>query len=147
MARLRYGTMSWIYYMVKFARWYDIFPDIRSVRVKYVVRISSVTSLYIGHWKLFEKISLADRQRDRQTDRFAFPKTETQFYKLKTTAVSDVLSVHTATVRSPPMGKKMALCTLTSALLSAISLRFVLLLTSAPERNYCHRGTYYLLSR
>ena len=32
---------------------------------------------------MFENISLADRQTDRQTDRFAFAKTETQFYKLR----------------------------------------------------------------
>ena len=41
---------------------------IGSVRVEYV----------IGHWKVFENIRLADRH----TDRFAFTKTETQFYKL-----------------------------------------------------------------
>ena len=74
-----HGTMSWMYYMAKFAWWYGMFQYIRSVRVEYVVRISSVTSLYIGHWKVFENISLADRQ----TDRFAFTKTETQFYKLR----------------------------------------------------------------
>ena len=71
--------MLWMYYMAKFAWWYGMFQYIRSVRVEYVVRISSVTSLYIGHWKVFENISLADRQ----TDRFAFTKTETQFYKLR----------------------------------------------------------------
>ena len=36
----------------------------RSVRVEYVLRISSVTSLYIGNWKVFENIGLADRQTD-----------------------------------------------------------------------------------
>ena len=54
-----------------------MFQYIRPVRVEYVIRISSVTSLHIGHWKVFENISLADRQ----TDRFAFTKTETQLYK------------------------------------------------------------------
>ena len=53
-------------YTAKFSWWYGMFQYIRSVRVKYVVRISSVTSLYIGHWKVFENISLADRQTDRQ---------------------------------------------------------------------------------
>ena len=61
-----HGTMSWMYYMAKFAWWYGMFQYIRSVRVEYVIQISSVTSLYIGHWKLFENISLADRQTDRQ---------------------------------------------------------------------------------
>ena len=69
--------------MAKFALWYGMFQYIRSVWFEYVVRISSVTSLYIGHWRVFENISLADRQTDRQTDRFAFTKTETQFYKLR----------------------------------------------------------------
>ena len=61
-----HGTMSWMYYMAKFAWWYGMFQYIRSVRVEYVVRISSVTSLYIGHWKVSENISIADRQADRQ---------------------------------------------------------------------------------
>ena len=52
--------------MAKFASWYGIFQYIRPVRVEYVVRISSVASLYIGHWKVFKNISLADRQTDRQ---------------------------------------------------------------------------------
>ena len=59
-----------------------MFQYTRSVTVEYVVRISSVTSLYIGHWKEFENIGLADRQTDGQTDRLASTKTETQFYKL-----------------------------------------------------------------
>ena len=55
-----------------------MFQYIRSARVEYVVRVSSVTSKYIGHWKVFGNRSIADRQ----TGRFAFTKTETQFYKL-----------------------------------------------------------------
>ena len=74
--------------MAKFAWGYGMFQYIRSVRVAYVVRISSVTSLYIGYWKVFENLSLADRQTDRQTDRFEFTKTETQFYKLRTTTTA-----------------------------------------------------------
>ena len=64
------GTMSWMSYkyMAKFAWWYGMFQYIRPVRVEYVVRISSVTSIYIGHWKVFEEMSLADRYADR----FAF---------------------------------------------------------------------------
>jgi len=63
-----HGAMSWMYYMAKFALWYGMFQYIRSVRVENVVRISIVTSLYIGHWKVFENISLrTDRQTDRQT--------------------------------------------------------------------------------
>ena len=42
---------------------------IRSVNVEYVVRISSVTTLYIVHWNVFVYIRHADRQTDRQTDR------------------------------------------------------------------------------
>ena len=45
-----------------------MFQCIRSVRVACIVRISSVTSLYIGHWKMFENITLADRQTDRQAN-------------------------------------------------------------------------------
>ena len=60
-----HGTMSWMYYMAIFAWWYGILQYIRSVRVEYVVRIS-LTSLYIGHWKVFENNSLTDRQSDRQ---------------------------------------------------------------------------------
>ena len=58
-----HGTMSWMYFMAKFAWWFGMFQYIRSVRVEYVVRIPSVTSLYIGHWKVFESIALrTDRQ-------------------------------------------------------------------------------------
>ena len=64
-----HGTTSRMYYMAKFAWWYGTFQYIRSVMVEYVGRISSVTSLYIGHWKVFENVSLADRQTERQTDR------------------------------------------------------------------------------
>ena len=78
-----HGTMSGVYYMAKFAWWYSMFQYIRPVRVEYVARISSVTSLYIGRWQVFENISLADRQTDRQTDMLAFTKTETQFSKLR----------------------------------------------------------------
>ena len=73
--------------MAKFTWWYGMFQYIRPVRVEYVVRISSVTTLYIDHWKVLESIRLADRRTDRQTDRqtyrFAITKTETQFYKLR----------------------------------------------------------------
>ena len=61
-----------------------MFQYIRSVWVEYVVRISSVTSSYIGHWKVLANVRLADRQ----TDRLAFTKTETQFYKLRITCYS-----------------------------------------------------------
>ena len=54
-----------------------MFQFIRSVRVEYVVRVSSVTSLYIGHWKVFDNISLADRQTDIYLTK------QTQFYKLR----------------------------------------------------------------
>ena len=63
-----HGTVSWMYYMAKCAWWYGTFQYIRSVRVEYVVRVSSVTSLYIGHWKVFENPGLPDRQTDRQAD-------------------------------------------------------------------------------
>ena len=53
--------------------------NIGSVRVEHVVRISSVTTLYIDHWKVFENIIHADRQ----TDRLAITAAETQFYKLR----------------------------------------------------------------
>ena len=59
-----------------------MFKYIRSVRVEHAVRISSVTTLYIDNWNLFENLRHARRQTDRQTDRFATTKTETQFYKL-----------------------------------------------------------------
>ena len=67
------GCIIWL----KIARWYGMFQYIRSVRVEYVVGISSVTTLYIRS-NVFENV----RNADRQTDRFAFPKTETQFYNL-----------------------------------------------------------------
>ena len=44
-----------------------MFQHIRYARVEYVVRISSATTLYIHHWKVFDSISHADRQRDRET--------------------------------------------------------------------------------
>lgn len=63
------GTVSWMYYMVKLACcWYNMFQYIRSLRVKYVVRISSVTILHIDHCKVFESISQAARHTYRQTD-------------------------------------------------------------------------------
>ena len=78
------GTMPWMYYMAKFAWCYGMFQYVRSVWVEYVIRTSSsVTTLYIDHWKVFENISNADRQTDRQTDRFASTAADTQFYKLK----------------------------------------------------------------
>ena len=65
--------------MAKFAWWYGMFQYIRPVRFEYVIRISSVTTLYIGHWKMLENISHADRQ----TDKFGITAAETQFYKLR----------------------------------------------------------------
>ena len=59
-----------------------MFQYVRSVRVEYVVRIASVPSWYIGHWKEFEIISLADRQTDLH-----LPK-ETQFYKLRLNSIT-----------------------------------------------------------
>ena len=59
-----------MYYMAKFTWWYGMFQYLRSVRVEYVVRKSSVTSLYIGHWKVLRKYKPCG-QTDRQTDRFA----------------------------------------------------------------------------
>ena len=56
-----------------------MFEYIRSVRVEYVVRISSVTTFYIDHWNVFENVSHADRQ----TDTFVTTQTDTQFYKLR----------------------------------------------------------------
>ena len=55
-----------------------MFQYIRAVRVDYVVQKSSVTTLYIDHWQVCH----ADRQTDRQTDKFGFFITETKFYKL-----------------------------------------------------------------
>ena len=68
--RLRYGTMVRCHgvIMAKFAWWYSMFQYIRCVMVEYVERVSSVTTLYIDHCKVFENISLADRQTDRQTN-------------------------------------------------------------------------------
>ena len=89
------GTVSWIYFMAKFAWWYGMFQYIRSVRAEYVVRISSVITLYIEHWKLSENISQADRQTDRQTDKFTITETETQFYKLRiATAIPHWFQAH-----------------------------------------------------
>ena len=51
----------------------------RSVKVEYVVQVSSVTSLYIGHRIVFGNMSLADRQ----TDMIAFTKTEIKRNKLR----------------------------------------------------------------
>ena len=64
-----------MYYMAKYCLWYGIFQYIRSVRVEYIVRISSVTTLHIDDWNVFENI----RHADRQTNRFAITETETQF--------------------------------------------------------------------
>ena len=65
-----HGSMSWMYYMAKFAWWYGMFQYIRSVRVEYIVRIPAVTSLYIGHWKVLKiKALRTDRETDRQTGR------------------------------------------------------------------------------
>ena len=48
-----------------------MFQYIRSVRrVEYVARISSVTTFYIHHWKVFKNIRHADRQTDLQLDAF-----------------------------------------------------------------------------
>ena len=45
-----------MYYMASFAWWYGMFQYIRSVRVEYVVQISSGTTIYIDHqWKVFGK--------------------------------------------------------------------------------------------
>ena len=63
-----HGTVSWMYYKAKPAWWCGMFQYVRSVRVKYAVRVSSVTTLYIDHCRVFENISLADRQTDRQTN-------------------------------------------------------------------------------
>ena len=51
------GTLWWMYYlytryMLNIAWWCGMFQYIRSVRVEYVVRISSVTTSYIGHWNV-----------------------------------------------------------------------------------------------
>ena len=60
-----------------------MFQYIRSVRVEYVVQVSSATTFYIDHWNVFENIRHADKRTDRQTDTFAITGTETQFYKLR----------------------------------------------------------------
>ena len=65
-----------------------MFQYIRSVRVEYVVRISSITSLYIGHWKVFENISLADRQTD--TTDFHLPKQKLSSTNLEYTVDHDL---------------------------------------------------------
>ena len=44
-----HGTVSWVYYVAKFAWWYGMFQYIKFVRVEYVVRVSSVTTSYIVH--------------------------------------------------------------------------------------------------
>ena len=67
-----------MYHTAKFAWSYGIFQYIRSVRVESVVRISSLPTLYIDHWKVFENT----RHADRQTDRFELTDTDNQFYKL-----------------------------------------------------------------
>ena len=59
-----------------------MFQYIRKVRVEYVIRISSVTTLYIDYWNVCSKIY--DMRTDRQTDRhICITETETQFYKLR----------------------------------------------------------------
>ena len=46
-----------------------MFQHISSVKVEYVVRISSATTFYIDYWKVFENVSHAGRQADTdQTD-------------------------------------------------------------------------------
>ena len=80
-----HGTVLWVYYMAKFAWWYSVFQYIRPVRVEYVVRISSVTTLYIDYWKVFKDIRHADR------DRFAFTAAETHFYKLRIAEVVEYM--------------------------------------------------------
>ena len=74
------GTVSGMYSLTNFAWWYGILQYIRSVGVAYVVRMSSVTTLYIEQWKLFKTLSHADRQTDKQTDRFAIAAAETQLH-------------------------------------------------------------------
>ena len=80
----RYGTMArcrgCTNYVAKFA-WYGMFQYIRSVRVDYVVQLSSVTTLYPS----LESVRKYKpcRQTDRQTNRFAITAAETQFYKLR----------------------------------------------------------------
>ena len=77
--------------MAKFAWWYGMFQYIwsASLRVEYIARISSVTTLYIDHWKVFETLSHADRQTDRQTDRFLITVAETHIYKLRIPSIID----------------------------------------------------------
>ena len=65
-------TVSWVYYMAKFTWWYGMFQYIRPVRVEYVVRISSVTTLYIYRplesARKYKACGQTYRQTDRQTD-------------------------------------------------------------------------------
>ena len=55
-------------YMAKYCWWYGRFQYIRPVRVEYVAQVSSVTTLFIDHWNVFQNIRHADRQTGRQTD-------------------------------------------------------------------------------
>ena len=73
-----YGTAG-IFFMTKFAWWYGMSQYIGSLRVEYVARTSSVTTLNIDHWKVFEHIIHADRHAGRQTDKFAFTVAQAQF--------------------------------------------------------------------
>ena len=43
---------------------YGMFQSIRAVRVEYAVRISSITTLHISHWNVFEIVRHADRRTD-----------------------------------------------------------------------------------
>ena len=54
-------TVWWMCYMAKFAWWYGMFQYIRSVRVEYVVRISSVTTFHANYWIIFETVRHSDR--------------------------------------------------------------------------------------
>ena len=65
--------------MARFAWWYGMFHYIRSVRVEYVLRIPSVTTLYVDHRNVFKNIDHADRQTDGQTDTFAITETDTWY--------------------------------------------------------------------
>ena len=51
------GTVSLINFMAKFAWWYGMLQSNKPIRVEYVVRLSSVTTISIGHWKVFESIN------------------------------------------------------------------------------------------